>query len=357
MIGNKAFVFYNVIIVAGFFAISALAQSPQNSAPVGPQSGNGGGGGGSTSPGGSDTQVQYNNAGSFGGASGLTYDNANNVAQPGADNTNDFGKTANRFKTSWNYTMSLKPVTVASLPTPSAGMDAAVSDGTASLAIGATVTGGGSTYYRVTYTGANWIVTGNGVVSATPGGSDTQFQFNNAGVFAGSSSLLNNIPAVTCGMFGNCIVVGGALEPFLSGNIVGIGNNNGTSNWLAEFAVANAVVKNSGARECWSSAANGSTDANGLRTGIDTCFSRNAAGVIEVNNGTPGTFADIKIAKNQAGILYSAAGTALPSCVAGLKGTEATVSDATAPLYGVNYTSGGTVTVKVLCDGTNWKTY
>ena len=36
-------------------------------------SGTGGGGGGSTSPGGSDTQIQFNDGGSFGGDSGLTY--------------------------------------------------------------------------------------------------------------------------------------------------------------------------------------------------------------------------------------------------------------------------------------------
>ena len=36
------------------------------------------GGGGGGSPGGSDGQVQYNNGGSFGGASALAYDDANN---------------------------------------------------------------------------------------------------------------------------------------------------------------------------------------------------------------------------------------------------------------------------------------
>ena len=35
------------------------------------------GGGGATSPGGSDTQVQYNNSGSFGGSSNMTFDGTN----------------------------------------------------------------------------------------------------------------------------------------------------------------------------------------------------------------------------------------------------------------------------------------
>ena len=43
--------------------------------------GGGGGGGGSTNPGGSDTQVQYNDGGSFGGSANLTYDGTNLTAQ------------------------------------------------------------------------------------------------------------------------------------------------------------------------------------------------------------------------------------------------------------------------------------
>ena len=41
-------------------------------------SGFGGGGGGSTSPGGSDTQVQFNDGGSFGGDAGFTYNKTTN---------------------------------------------------------------------------------------------------------------------------------------------------------------------------------------------------------------------------------------------------------------------------------------
>jgi len=44
--------------------------------PVGPA---GGGGGGSTSPGGSDTQVQFNDGGSFGGDTGFTFNKTTNA--------------------------------------------------------------------------------------------------------------------------------------------------------------------------------------------------------------------------------------------------------------------------------------
>jgi hypothetical protein len=51
--------------------------------------------------------------------------------------------------------------TVATLPgSPSTGQMAAVSDGTASLAWGATITGGGSTSYLVWWNGATWTVIG-----------------------------------------------------------------------------------------------------------------------------------------------------------------------------------------------------
>lgn len=56
-------------------------------------------------------------------------------------------------------------------------------------------------------------------------------------------------------------------------------------------------------------------------------------------------------------IIYSAAGTPLPSCVSGLKGYETVVSDATSPTYLGTYTSGGSVVAPVMCNGTSWITY
>jgi hypothetical protein len=49
--------------------------------------------------------------------------------------------------------------TVATLPTPTTGMIARVTDATAPV-IGATVTGGGAAYALVNYNGANWTVIG-----------------------------------------------------------------------------------------------------------------------------------------------------------------------------------------------------
>jgi hypothetical protein len=52
------------------------------------------------------------------------------------------------------------PYTVSTLPSPTLGMLAFVTDGTGGLAWGATVTGGASTKYLVWYNGSNWTVIG-----------------------------------------------------------------------------------------------------------------------------------------------------------------------------------------------------
>lgn len=49
------------------------------------------------------------------------------------------------------------------------------------------------------------------------------------------------------------------------------------------------------------------------------------------------------------GLIYSAAGTPLPTCGAGNNGRQAAVSDATSPTYMGAYTSGGAVTANVIC--------
>jgi hypothetical protein len=48
-------------------------------------------------------------------------------------------------------------------------------------------------------------------------------------------------------------------------------------------------------------------------------------------------------------LIYSAAGTALPTCAVGIKGETAVVGDATAPTYMGAYTSGGGITAAVIC--------
>lgn len=77
-----------------------------------------------------------------------------------------------------------------------------------------------------------------------------------------------------------------------------------------------------------------------------------------INAGTLQTTLTIKASGVMLpGVLFSVAGTALPSCVTGLKGGQAVVIDATLPTFLGTYTGGGAVVSPVMCNGSNWVTY
>ena len=96
---------------------------------------------------------------------------------------------------------------------------------------------------------------------------------------------------------------------------------------------------------------------------IDTTACRNAAGIVEIGSGTTcNSLGGIKPANVVPGILYSVAGTPLPTCSSTISGEQATVSDATSPTYMGAYTGSSTVVAAVICsttDGTtfSWKTH
>lgn len=104
----------------------------------------------------------------------------------------------------------------------------------------------------------------------------------------------------------------------------------------------NIYGRTSGAEQLIASTANGNYNSY-----VDTCTIVPSGALPTVNTtiGAIGTGTGLL-----AGFLYSAAGRALPSCVAGLNGERATVSDATTGFtyYGA-YTSGGTITWPVVC--------
>jgi hypothetical protein len=75
------------------------------------------------------------------------------------------------------------------------------------------------------------------------------------------------------------------------------------------------------------------------------CFGR-TSDTVQVNSGM-----------TQNMTIYSATGTALPTCGASAKGLQATVSDAASPTYLGTYTSGGSTLTPVICNGAAWVTY
>ena len=123
--------------------------------------GSAGGGGGTGTPGGLSTQVQYNNGGVFAGSAGLTYTGASQMLTAGN-------------------------ITVGAIHTTSSNL------GSIS---GVTILGG-TPGYIIQTDGAgtlSWTAqTGGGGGNTPPGGTNTQVQFNDNGIFAGNNSLLFN---------------------------------------------------------------------------------------------------------------------------------------------------------------------
>ncbi len=156
-----------------------------------------GGGGGSGSPGGSDRQVQYNNAGTFGADVGFIFTTNSGLA---IARSGQFGghitiqnASGLRFISNGNVLGFLPPTGLLAtynfrLPTGAGGAGHVL-----------TTDGVGNTV---------WSSTG---VTVTPAGSDRQIQFNNAGVFGATTGLRlttsTGLVVQGSGSFGNDITI------------------------------------------------------------------------------------------------------------------------------------------------------
>lgn len=166
--------------------------------------GSGGGGGGT--PGGSNTQVQYNNSGSFGGSANFVWNNALQILQVTALNSSSaaiaaatgFIQSDKGFLatggTCTNYNCIQAPGggQYAKSFTALKYIQTGNNNGVPSLTTGDSFIAGalywdtGTNGLQV-YDGSAWQSLGGG--SGTPGGATTNVQFNAAGSFAGSSDF------------------------------------------------------------------------------------------------------------------------------------------------------------------------
>lgn len=113
--------------------------------------------------------------------------------------------------------------------------------------------------------------------------------------------------------------------------------------------VSTSVIKvPSGSVYSWSNAANSESGT------IDLGLARNAAGILEINNGTAGTLRDLLLRYLQnTGVTVAT----LPAAAAGNAGSRAYVTDANATTIGSTVAGGGSNKVMVWSNGTNWKIY
>jgi hypothetical protein len=100
---------------------------------------------------------------------------------------------------------------------------------------------------------------------------------------------------------------------------------------------------NSGGTLRWTSGATGGT--------ADTGFKRNAAGVLEVNNGTAGTLRDLRCRMTRTDAVTVASLVAAATAGAGARGF---VTDANSATFGAAAVGGGANAMPVWCDGAGW---
>ena len=167
------------------------------------------GGGGGGSPGGLTTDVQYNNAGAFGGSGNFTWNNGSQLLTVTATGSGAAGiAVATGFMQADNGFLGTMSTCLAfnCFQAPGGGMHAKSftainyvqtghSAGVPALTASDTFNAGAQ-YWDDTaraqqvFNGSAWVSLGGG--SGSPGGADTDVQFNSSGGFGGSSNLTWN---------------------------------------------------------------------------------------------------------------------------------------------------------------------
>lgn len=162
------------------------------------------------------------------------------------------------------------------------------------------------------------------------------------------------------------ISAGGDFLGLTAAGKLGIGGASGSyiygdaANTLAQRN--GAAAQTSRLYETYTDASNYSRLSISAPSGGPITFASEAAGTgtartMSFTGGSTYTFsALLKGTYLQGTTVYSAAGTALPTCNGTAEGSRAAVSDATLPAFLTAYTSGGAVHASVYCDGTSWKT-
>jgi hypothetical protein len=167
------------------------------------------GGGGNGTPGGSNTQVQFNDEGEFSGQAGFTFSKDTGILTIPIVSAN--AVSANGFQTTGNLSAgNIRVTTLANIPGALRVTGNVNTSGSANINLGIVSNihiSGGTNGAVLTTDGLgnlSWQEGGGGG-NGTPGGSNTQIQFNNNGLFGGSPFLTFNNSTNTVQVAGNLI--------------------------------------------------------------------------------------------------------------------------------------------------------
>lgn len=287
-----------------------------------------GAGGGAATPGGADTQVQFNDGGALGGDAGLSYNKTTDKLTVGGDI--DLG-TVGTFST------TLQTVT------PTANRTVSIPDATGTI----------------------------GLVNGPTG----SIQFNQAGALNGTSdfstSLVWNSATTTfTGLKLNVTDTASAADSkLLDLQVGGTSAVQVTDNKIQYSSSVVALYTGTGAGGSVDIAGIGSLDTVPLRvsysfitvanrakvgfttgttinTGVDVALSRDSAGVVKITDGSTGT-GYLKLIPTTVGALTAAATVGA--------GTRGFVNDANATTFASVVAGGGSNVVPVYSDGTDWR--
>lgn len=263
-------------------------------------------GGGSSTPGGTSGQIQYNNGGTAFGGFG-SYNGTDTVTVPNLTATGGASVTGAATAGAYVTAPSIRSTVATGTPPLVVASTTNVPNLNASSLSGATFASPGAIGGTTAGTGAFTTITASG--AATFGATVV----NGGALTVSSGTQVSNLPAISVTQTWNNAAV--TFTGIKANYIVTASNNAGLfldlqRGGISQFSVAefgnivstgtlnvtNAILTGSaGARLSSTGLVTFSNSAN-PQTVIDTGLARNAASVVEVNNGTAGTLAGLKAA-------------------------------------------------------------
>ena len=181
-----------------------------------------GGGGGNGTPGGNTTEIQFNDNGVFGASANLTFNPFSYVLAVPTINTTTVS-IANTLTV--NTTANLYTTNINGVLTTTSNINATMSPNVNLGSVSNLHIQGGTNGYVLSTDGAgnlSWTAGGGGG-NGTPGGSNTQIQYNDQGVFNGSSFFTfnentNNVQ-VAGNLIANALTLGSGVYAFSRSNV------------------------------------------------------------------------------------------------------------------------------------------